>query len=80
MVAQNQDQKMTENRIMLRCACLAKVFLDSVADWRGRSGRKWWRVREKTKICCQQSANSVAVAGQKGFLATANGIMLFSQC
>jgi len=37
---------MTEKRIILRCACLAKVFSDSIAVWRIGSGRKWWRERK----------------------------------
>lgn len=75
MVAQKQDQQMTENRIILRCACLAKVSSDNIADWRIRSDRKWWRQKKISIAIHRQVQILLQSAGRKGFLTVAGSII-----
>lgn len=78
-MTQKQDQQMTENRIILRCACLAEVLSDRVAV----ENQKW---QEMVEI--EETRRSTALrrhvrilprsAGRDGFSATAEQIVVFS--
>lgn len=72
MVTQKQDQQMTENRIILRWACLAEVFSDSVAV----ENQKWQEMVEagetkRSTAFHRQVQILLQSAGHEGFSATA---------